>query len=503
MVKLFVALLAAAVVAAGVYWGTFAAGGSDSFCYAYQSERWAVLDLQPVNRLALRAPWPDTSWTFTPSGHVPSPTVAGAIVPICPAGLSIAMAPFHAVGRDAVFLVVPLMGGLLVWSTWWFGRLFSDRVGVASAVIVACSPVFLLQLFQPMSDVPAAAWWMLASALAAGASARFGPAAAGLASSAAIITRPNLLPLAAAIGMFLMIRPGAPRTERWTRAARFAAGCLPGCLAVAAINFTFYGSPLASGYGSLDQLFSAAHIRPNVALYGRRLLETQTPLMILALAAPFAVARRDLANLVLVLSAIVTASYLPYRVFQDWWALRFLLPMLPLVSLAAMATVDAAASRFGRRAALVVTIAATLLVARAEVRVARERGVFDVARLEARFVRAGEWVDRTLPPNAIVFANWQSGSVRYHGRRMTIDWGSLDPAWFDRAVEFVRAEGYEPYVLVERWEEPSFRARFGSGVAGRLDWPPVFDMWARVRIFRVADRSRYFAGGSVDTEYAR
>ena len=86
---------------------------------------------------------------------------------------------------------------------------------------------------------------------------------------------------------------------------------------------------------------------------------------------------------------------------------------------------------------------------------------------------------------------------------MTVDWGSLDPAWLDRAVEFVRAEGYDPYVLVERWEEPSFRARFGSGVAGRLDWPPVFDMWARVRIFRVADRSLYFAGGSVDTEYAR
>ena len=107
-------------------------------------------------------------------------------------------------------------------------------------------------------------------------------------------------------------------------------------------------------------------------------------------------------------------------------------------------------------------------------------------------------MERVLPPNAIVFASWQSGSVRYHGRRMTIDWGALDPAWLDAPCSSCEPR-LRAVVLVDGGE-PSFRAKFGSGVAGRLDWPPVFDMWARVRIFRVRI-VRSTRGKSVHTEY--
>lgn len=504
MARLFVAFLVAAVPAAGLHWGTHAAGGSDSFCYTYQSEVWAGLDLQPVNPLALRSPWPNRMETFTPAGHIPSPTTEGSISPICPSGLSIVMAPFRAVaGRDAVFLVVPLLGGLLVWSTWRFGRLFGTRVGAWSALLVAASPVFLLQLFQPMSDVPAAAWWMLAIGLAAGSSGEVRPGRAGMAAAVAIVTRPNLVPIAVVVALFLLLRPNAARRTRFMDAATFAAACAPGCLAVAAINTAFYGSPLTSGYGSFDHLFSGGYVAPNARLYAKRLLEIQTPLVFLSLAAPFVVARRDLAWLSLGVCAVVVASYLPYQVFQEWWALRFLLPMIPLAIVAAVAVVDAAAQRIPWRPAGVLAAVAILLAARAELRVARQRGVFEVASLEARYVRAGEWIDRQLPANAIVFTSWQSGSVRYHGRRMTIDWAALDPAWLERALRFVRTEGYEPYVLVERWEEDRFRSRFRSEREGALDWPPVFDMWARVRIFRVGDRGRFFAGEPVRTEFAR
>jgi len=155
------------------------------------------------------------------------------------------------------------------------------------------------------------------------------------------------------------------------------------------------------------------------------------------------------------------------------------------------------------RAALVATLVVPLVVARAEVKFTRARGVFDVAKLEERFATTGAWIDRHLPANAIVLASWQTGAVRYHGRRTSIDWAALDPAWLTRAIAFVQAEGYEPYVLVERWEEARFRERFDSADAGRLDWPPVFDMWGKVRIFRVADRPRSFAGESVRTEFAK
>jgi glycosyltransferase involved in cell wall biosynthesis len=46
-----------------------------------------VRALQVPEPLALGAPWPDAPLTLAPVGHVPSHTVPGAIVPICPSGL--------------------------------------------------------------------------------------------------------------------------------------------------------------------------------------------------------------------------------------------------------------------------------------------------------------------------------------------------------------------------------------------------------------------------------
>ena len=162
------AALAAAVFAAGLHWGTFAVGGSDSYCYVHQAQGWSTGRLQVVEPLALDAPWPDAPRTFAPAGHVPSPTVPGAAVPMCPAGLSIVMAPFMLIDdflarrlvrrSDTIFLVVPLFGALLVWSVYVLGSRFGRRVGLASALLVACSPAFLFQLVQPMSDVPATMW---------------------------------------------------------------------------------------------------------------------------------------------------------------------------------------------------------------------------------------------------------------------------------------------------------------------------------------------------------
>ena len=42
------------------------------------------------------------------------------------------------------------------------------------------------------------------------------------------------------------------------------AGTLPGCLFIAWINNRLYGSPLASGYGSLSALFSLSYVPINI-----------------------------------------------------------------------------------------------------------------------------------------------------------------------------------------------------------------------------------------------
>src|SRR4051812_10900116 len=115
---LALASLAAAVLLIALRWGSFVAGGSDSACYAIQAVRWSrvmshplTASLQPPDPLAQSAPWPHAAATLAPTGHVPSLTVAGAFAPICPAGLSIVMAPLYlAGGSSLMFAVVPLFG---------------------------------------------------------------------------------------------------------------------------------------------------------------------------------------------------------------------------------------------------------------------------------------------------------------------------------------------------------------------------------------------------------
>ena len=99
--------------------------------------------------------------------------------------LSLLMAPFLAIGGpSAIFLVVPLFGALLVVAIHAVGSRYSEAVGLASAAVTAASPAFVFQLFQPMSDVPAAALWAVAL-VGATSRHRIGPLAAGLAASAA------------------------------------------------------------------------------------------------------------------------------------------------------------------------------------------------------------------------------------------------------------------------------------------------------------------------------
>jgi len=503
MRRVAIAVLAVVVVAVGLRWGSFVAGGSDSYCYLHQAQRWASGRLQVAEPLALEAPWPDAPLTFAPAGHRPSPTVPGAIVPICPAGLSIVMAAFVAIGGlDAASLVVPLFGALLVWATFVAGARFGPRIGLASAVAAACSPIFLYQLVQPMSDVPAAALWMLAVAAVTGTRPS-APALGGLAAGAAILVRPNLFPLAVPLGLFILWRPERTWSDRLRGAATFAACAAPGCAAVAAIQRAYYGSALSSGYGSLEALFGIDHVAPNAARYVSWLSQAHTPVWLLAGAAPF-ILPGALTRLFLALFLVNLACYLPYVVFEDWSYLRFLLPTIPLLVIMVIASVDAACRRLAPGLARPAVTVAAVLLAVLWVREAGERQAFRLQSFESRFERAGTFAGRRLPPNAMVITSAESGSVRFYGGRKTLVWDVLDPAWLDRAIAYVRMRGFEPFLLLEPWEEPLFRQRFAArSVVGRLDWPPAVEIASQVRIYRPEDRDRYLRGIQGPTEYSR
>ena len=277
-----------------IRWGAFAIGGSDSHCYAGQARMFVEGRVSLAPPLALPVPWPNAAATFAPSGFAPGPDPAGGSVPLCAAGLAVAMAAAMRIAGDAaIFAVVPLMGLLAVWSTWLLGRrVAGPLVGAASAALVACSPIFLYQLVQPMSDVPAAALWTAAIATALGPPGAKRPGigrglAAGLITGAAIMMRPNLAPLA--IIPMLLAWPSR------TAAIAAAGGAVPGIVAVALLQAAIYGSPLRSGYGDLGQLFSLGYVKTNIVNYPAWLAYAHTPVLALGVLAPFVAPRRGVA----------------------------------------------------------------------------------------------------------------------------------------------------------------------------------------------------------------
>ena len=184
-------------------------------------------------------------------------------------------------GPSAAYLVVPLFGGLAVWLTYLLGaRLADARAGVVAAILVAFTPIFMFQSLEPMSDVPATAWWLLAwvLVLSPGGAAALG---AGLSVSAALLTRPNLLPLAA-----LLVAVAAATAPRRRRAMLLVAGLIPGCVAVAALNAHWYGDPLRFGYGPLDAFYAWNHFLPNLRRHWTWMIELDASVILLAVAAP-------------------------------------------------------------------------------------------------------------------------------------------------------------------------------------------------------------------------
>jgi hypothetical protein len=400
-----------------------------------------------------------------------------------------------------MFAVFPLCGVLLVVATWLLGRHVGDGVALAAALVTAASPVVLYQVIQPMSDVPAAAFWLLALALA---TRRDTPAslAAGLCGGVAILIRPNLVPLGFVIGAYLLVRPDAAWGVRVRQGARYAIGCAAGCLAVAAVQQHFYGSPLASGYGAASDLFSIDRVAPNASRYASWLVQAHGPLLVLAAVAPFVVAR-PFAAVGLGFCLVNVALYLPYLTFDDWSYVRFLLPSIPVLAVLGMGTVSRLAARAGGRVVPVALSLAALVLTVLGVREAGRRQVFHLAELESVFPRTGRVVAARLPENALVVTSRFSGSIRFYASRRTLVWDVLDPASLDRAVAFARTNGLEPYLLLDSAEEPAFRTRFAASLLARLDWPPQIEISPQVRIYRPAARARYLAGETSDTEYVR
>jgi hypothetical protein len=480
---LVAAATCAAVVIVGVVRGSHIAGAGDSYAYASQADLWASGRLRIEQPLMADLPWPFAREALAPLGYRPA-LRDPAIVPVYGAGLPMVMAVFSRLaGRSAVFYVVPILGGLAVWATYLMGRRFAGAgVGAAGAALMASSPVFLYQLVQPMSDVPVTAWWALTLTLVGFGS----PSAslwAGLSAGAAIVTRANLAPLAVVVAAFLVWK--ARRDRRLRQPLLFGIGLLPGCLVTAALNAHWYGSPFANGYGAFDYLYQTANFGPNLKTYPRWLLESQTPIVALALAAPFFVPRSATgadregearATTIMWLAFIIAVfgCYVFYAPFDAWWYLRFLLPAFPPMMVLVAVGIVSIVTRVAGPARLLAAAALVGGIACHGFWYAKSHAAFDLRDGEQKYAAIGRYIAARLPERGVFLSVQHSGSVRYYSGRLTVRYDWIEPKSLESAIDDLRRRGYQPYFVLDEEEEEPFKARFaGTSAVGAIDWPPI------------------------------
>lgn len=487
------ALAMMSIVTASLF-GIRAAGGADAFGYVSQAQLWAEGRLIAADPLAPLAN--DIGAAVVPLGYAMGAN-RDTLVPTYPAGLPLLMAAAQRLaGREAVYVVVPLLGGLTVWMTYLIGLRVADaRTGLVAALLVAFSPLFVFHTFEPMSDVPAMAWWTTAWAMAltSGAWSAFG---AGVCVAAAVLTRPNLAPLA--VVLLPVIASSAPQRNR---VLLFVAAAAIGCLTVGAFNAALYGSPFVSGYGPLDQFFSRDHLRPNLTHYTQWMLDLHSPVLLLAVFAPLAKPTRAVFWMSIFCVAVVL-SYAFYLVFDGWPFARFLLPGLPLlfilVSITLLRVITIMPTAW--RGVALLTICTVLVPW--DVNVGARLGVYAIKRAEQRYRTIGLRLGSALPPHSVALSMIESGSLRWHGKLLTVRWDLIPDDRLDATVALLESKGYRPYILLEDWEAPLFRQHFAQANAlGRLDWPPALEYQGagRVRVYCVADRRRFLSGEPIVT----
>jgi hypothetical protein len=226
-------------------------------------------------------------------------------------------------------------------------------------------------------------------------------AGAGALAGMAVLTRPNLAPLALVVGAAALgwprTVPGASFDAR--RLVACLAGLVPGVAALAAFQRSLYGSPFRTGYGDVADFFAVANIWPNVGDYTSRILAGEGPALAVAAAALALLSRSrtvapatPLVKLAAASAVILLALYLPYGVFPDWSSFRFLMPGLPLAFAALGALMAAALERLPPPARGAALLAAMTLAVSLNVTHAAQKSVYALHDYEARYRTMGRYL---------------------------------------------------------------------------------------------------------------
>lgn len=502
--RLAALLIAGIATAVSIRFNIFTAWGTDSASYLNAAYGWARGELFAPASLVFWAPWSLDGVIESPLGHRPAPAFRGAVVGEYPLGYPLLLAAAIRIGGDlAPHLVAPLFAGVLCWCAFLLGRRLSGPwAGVMSSVLVAASPNVLLQSTQPMSDVPAAALWMLAWVVVL-RPGRGAALAGGLVVALAIAVRPNLAPLGVVVAAALVTATtGGSWRLRGVRLLAFTAAAAVGPGLVLWSQAVLYGHPLTPGYGGYAAFFSLERVGVNAAVYPALLVSLHTALPLAGFAMIVLAWRlrsrgvlppRSLAIALTAFGfvAVNYALFLPYLTYTGWDTLRFVLPGLVALFVLFAALLDRVRASLARRSRVLAMLGIVPIAI--AIHPSRDETQYVVASTPtfARVLMMGRYLRDAAPANVAILTYLQSGAAALYTGRTVVRLDLVPPDALDRVVADLERRGFRPALVIdEAMESHSFRAYFTGSRYQNLDWPPRAEFAAPMKIWYIETRDR-------------
>lgn len=358
----------------------------------------------------------------------------------------------------AVNLLTALASGGLLWALARQLGLSSIWAGAGVLLLWLC-PLFLFSALQPMSD-PLALSWSLATLYCALRARNGWPwaLACGAALGIAVLVRPTnallVVPVFVALGF------------QWRRYLAVGLGGLPGAAAFAFYNWRVYGSPIATGYGDVSSAFSREFLVHNLAHFAKWIPALLSPLIIVALAAPFFPAARQRGYGMLAAWFVTLTGFYAfyYHSGETWWYLRFILPAFPALILAALAVLAASAqvARLRNRPVAAALAGVFLFAAGWQIRQIQCLDVLSFELDERNYRDAAQWAKKNLPTNSAIFCMQVSGAFYYYSDFLLIRWDQIAPHKTDALFTAITGQQRPVYAALFPFETPEALEKIGG-----------------------------------------
>ena len=381
------------------------------------------------------------------------------MAPSYPLGLPLHLAAFsYLVGLD--WAAIPLnicsalAGGALLYL---LARRLDLPLSLAlagTAVLLLC-PLYLFAALQPMSDLLALVWSLAALYAALRAREGWGWAlACGAAVAWAVLVRPTNLLLVVPVALAL--------STSWRSYLWVGLGGLPGALLLAGYNRQIYGSPFVTGYGEVWSAFSREYVAHNLWFFACWIPGLLTPVVLVALGAPFrrAIRRREFGVLGAWAVLLIGFYAFYYHSGEAWWYLRFILPAFPVLILAALTVLHSLTAAVPGRRVIGGVLLATGL--------AWETGLNYRLELlhnksgEAAYPAAAAWARTHLPANAAIFCMQVSGAFYYYTDFVLVRWDQVLPRDLVPLFQTLHEQHRPVYAVLYGFEESDAMNRMGG-----------------------------------------